>query len=251
MERGGIEQEGILREYISLNYKKYPLEGLRKEAEKKAYDLALFDRILNELSSKEIRTRPSDTKDLGVLRSTKRDGREVVMIPVDKQHLAKVLKDSDGSASFFAPTQIMSYTFCIILLVIVGVGLANSFSFRSFTFEDQNQGFQGKASFFEIGYPKIFIAVSMEAESPFVFNIWYFFLDFFLYLLVAYLFDLIISNSFRAIKRSIEKDNAEERAGERREKQEIYFRNENPLPNSSPKFKPSPGFSSNQDSQGL
>jgi hypothetical protein len=218
MGKKEIEQESILRKYLSENYLKYEKNILRQEAIKKGYSTELFDRILNEISLGNTDNNQEELKNI------KKQKDDFVLVPIKKQELEKALKGSNNVKNFFSPTQIMTYAFCLILLLVAGFGFANSFSLQSFSFE----GGDGVGSSFEIGYPLKFISVSIENENPFEFNFLNFVIVFILYILVAYLIDLVLSNSFKAIKDSISKDNKQEKAGENLDNKEKEFK-ENPL----------------------
>jgi len=130
------------------------------------------------------------------------NGKDFVFVPIEREKLIKILKEVKNSwVNFFAPTQVMTFAFCIIFLLAVGGSIHNSFSMESFFLQDL--GLDGKASSFEIGYPVAFIIFSMSNEVPFVFKFWVFLGNFLLYILVAYILDLVISNSCRVITKFI------------------------------------------------
>lgn len=196
-----------LESYISSNYKKYPLESLKKEATKKGYHETLFDEVYKKVMLKEANS-SQDSKTLFYKTGTSEE-ENLVMTPIEKEKLIKLLKDSENLIRrFFEPTQIMTYAFCIIFLIAVGVSLADSFSMQSIVFSDPN--ISGEASFFEIGYPLVFISISFAEENPFKINFFNLIVCLSLYALIAYIIDLILSNSIRTIKKSIENDIKEE-----------------------------------------
>lgn len=214
--------ETILREYLSKNYLGYPKEVLKKEILSKGYPQSLFEKIYREVTSiKSIPNLPpvqnSNYQGDIPAKIVKQDGKEIVMLPIEKDKLIKAIKETNKPSSFFAPTQVMTYAFCIILLVTIGVSIAGSFSLKSLVYQDQGQEFVGQASFFEVGYPLVYISFSLDEADPFVFRFWNFILDFFLYLILAYLIDLAVSNSYRAIKSSIKQENLKEKRLEEKE----------------------------------
>jgi ABC-type antimicrobial peptide transport system permease subunit len=216
MGKEALEQETILKNYLLENHIKYEKEILKKEAIKNGYPEELFDKIFKEISIKKDNTSESSEE----LKKTKKEGKDFFLVPIEKEKLEKALKESNNVKSFFSPTQIMVYAFCLILLLVSGFGLANSFSFNSLSFDEVD----GMGSSFGIGYPLEFISVSMGDEVPFKFSFWNFIIVFILYLLIAYIIDLVLSNSFQAIKSSINRDKIEERVEKKLEDKEQEFK---------------------------
>ncbi len=214
--------ETILREYLKKNYKSYSSDILKKEVLSKGYPLNLFEKIYLEISSiKDISNsahiQNKNTSEEGYAKIIKNDKKEGVLLPIEKYNEMKETKKTNTQSSFFAPTQVMTYAFCAILLVTVGVSIAGSFSLKSLVYQDQGQEFVGQASFFEVGYPLVYISFSLDESDPFIFKFWNFVLDFILYLILAYLIDLALSNSYRAIKSSINHENLKEKRLEEKE----------------------------------
>ncbi len=203
----GMVAENNLEAFVSANYFSYSLDSLKQEAIKKGYGGDLFDRVYQRVGNAE-KNRP---KNLTNPKTQLKDStnKDLVLIPIEKDKLTKILKESENNlGNFFAPTQIMTYSFCIILLLALGGSMFSSFSIESFVSDAQN--LEGEASSFKIGYPWIFVTFSLLEEDPFIFSFWEFLGDFILYILLSYIIDLILSNSFRAIRGSIKNANKEE-----------------------------------------
>jgi hypothetical protein len=203
----GIVSENNLEAFVSANYFSYSLDSLKQEAIKKGYGGDLFDRVYQRVGNSE-KNRPKNlTNPTTQLKDS--TNKDLVLIPIEKDKLTKILKESENNlGNFFAPTQIMTYSFCIILLLALGGSMFSSFSLESFVSDAQN--LEGEASSFKIGYPWIFVTFSLLEEDPFLFYFWEFLGDFILYILLSYIIDLTLSNSFRAIKGSIKNANKEE-----------------------------------------
>ncbi|MEM4330860.1 MAG: hypothetical protein QW273_02530, partial [Candidatus Pacearchaeota archaeon] len=125
--------------------------------------------------------------------------------PVEKEAVKEALK-SPSPYSFFRPTQVTTYAFCLILVIAVGYSIATSFSFSSFSYSGESVVYGEKSSSFKIGYPLAFIEVNASANDPFKFFLFNFLGDFILYFLLAYVIDLIFTNSIRAILEYLEKE---------------------------------------------
>jgi hypothetical protein len=203
-----------LEYFINRNYKKYSRESLKKEAIVKGYGSDLFDEIYKKITDLD---RPSPINTTSNIKNYKKEG--LVLTPLEKEKLTKILNGPRSpSKGFFAPTQIMTYSFSIILLIALGGSMFSSFSLDSFNVMDPN--LDGKSSSFNIGYPWIFIYFSFYDEDLFIFKFWPFIADFILYILLAYLIDLILSNSLNVIKNSIKEDIVEEKVLEKDEPEE-------------------------------
>jgi len=108
-------------------------------------------------------------------------------------------KEGNVSASlrrFFRPTIIFEYAFAFVVLFVLAIGF---FSFPISALLSNPEEFS-----FEIGYPFVFISPFAEDNELFSFS--NFIIDFLIYLLLAYLIDVSISNFYRAMKKSIKKD---------------------------------------------
>lgn len=228
-----LDQEIILRKYLSYYKDKRSYEELKKEALEKGYKEEIFNKIYNELKKIKSFTNFSDDeikksynikeetknnqkssylkqeinpeknkKDLvGDLSTKKIQGEEYVLIPVKKKEIESVLKEKQNF-SFFKPTQITNYAFSLILFLVFGYSLLTTFNFGEIiTYSGE---VVGKASFFELGYPLVFASVNASEENPFTFNFLYFFIDFFLYILVAYVIDISIRGFILGIKTALD-----------------------------------------------
>ncbi len=236
------DQEIILKKYLSFFFNKKSYDELKKEVIEKGYSLELFDKTYNEFKQSRIGKIPSfDFNEINKIQnqpnidksqikqdnqsqylkkiddqllekklfSQIKDGKEVVMIPVEKKELERVLKEKSPK-NFFVPSSIMTYVFSLILLIASFYSLYNSFSLKNIT-SPPDSGVEIKSSFFEIGYPLVFISVSAIDENPLKINFFYLLVDFFIYLVVAYIIDISIRAFIFSIKENIKAVNKEEK----------------------------------------
>ncbi|MEM4181968.1 MAG: hypothetical protein QXX68_02325 [Candidatus Pacearchaeota archaeon] len=248
------DQESILRKYLSFYIDKKSYDELIKEIKEKGYNVELFKKIYKEAylnkfgkafeeqnakednkdnlkkedilksanpkvnfatQNKEVSNNYSSNK-YPELKTKTIKGEEFVMVPVKKEDLEKALNKKAGS--FFVPTQIMTYVFCILLILAAGYSLYKSFSFSSVLSPEGEE--IGKGSLFKVGYPLTFISVSALEEKPFRFNFWYFFVDFFLYIIISYIADLSIRGLILGIKTALKED--EDKEDKEDKESEIY-----------------------------
>jgi len=192
--------EKILREYIISNIQNYSLEDIEKKAISSGYSEETFRKVFGSIDPSLISQNnenhyesysPSENEE-----PFKTNDR--ILVSVEKTELDKIIKRTKKK-SFFKPTKITGYTFLIIFVIVVIYSFFTSFSFGVFNLNESSNNISENI-LFEIGYPKIFFTIFVDGEDNFLVEWKYLVLDFLIYILISYLLDLILSNSYDYLK---------------------------------------------------
>jgi large-conductance mechanosensitive channel len=194
------KNEKVLVDYLIAYSDKYPLDKLKQMAISRGYSASDFDKSF-ELAKlqKESVQNPVKTE------SFPKESKSFVWLPMKKEDLLEYQnKRKKIEKPFFMPTNFMQYALAIVLVVAFSISFA-SLNFGSLMSPSED-------FVLEIGYPLKFINIAYQGENQEMFNFQFFVLDFLIYIVLAYLLDLIIMNSYLAIKKSMADKNKEEEA---------------------------------------